>query len=60
MGEIFSDNIDKRVFVISNDVICEIDNIENIQTKNANVMITNIKSTSGCGYFLAEGQILYS
>ena len=51
MGEIFSDNIDKRVFVISNDVICEIDNIENIQTKNVNVMLTNIKSTSGCAYF---------
>ena len=60
MGEIFSDNIDKRVFVISNDVICEIDNIENIQTKNVNVMLTNLKSTSGCAYFLAEGQILYS
>ena len=60
MGEIFTDEEDKRVFVISNDVICEIDNIENIQTKNVNVMLTNIKSTSGCNYFLAEGQILYS
>ena len=60
MGEIFSDNIDKRVFVISKDVIGEIDNIENIQTKNVNVMLTNIKSTSGCAYFLAEGEILYS
>ena len=60
MGEIFSDNIDKRVFVISNDVICEINNIENIQTKNVNVMLTNIKSTSGCAYFLEEGEILYS
>ena len=58
MGEIFSDNINKRVFVISNIVICEIDNIENIQTKNVNVMLTNIKSTSGCAYFLAEGKIL--
>ena len=51
MGEIFSDNIDKRVFVLSNDFICEIDNIENIQTKNVNVMLTNIKSTSGCAFF---------
>ena len=58
MGEIFSDTIDKRVFVISNDVICEIDNNENIQTKNVNVMLTNIKSTSGCAYFSAEGEIL--
>ena len=58
MGEIFTDEEDKRVFVISNDVICEIDNIENIQTKNVNVMLTNIKSTSGCNYFLAEGEIL--
>ena len=60
MGEIFSANIDKRVFVISNDMICEIANVDDIQTKNVNVMLTKIKSTSGCAYFLAEGQILHS
>ena len=58
IGEIFSDNIDKRVFVISNDIICEIFNVDDIQTKNVNVMLTNIKSTSGCAYFLAEGELL--
>ena len=60
MGEIFTDEKDKRVFVISNDIICEIANVDDIQTKNVNVMLTNIKSTSGCNYFLAEGQIQYS
>ena len=58
MGEIFTDEEDKRVFVISNDIICEIANVDDIQTKNVNVMLTNIKSTSGCTYFLAEGEIL--
>ena len=48
MGEIFTDEEDKRVFVISYDVICEIVNVDNIQTKNVNVMLINIKSTSGC------------
>ena len=48
MGEIFTDEEDKRVFVISNDIICEIANVDDIQTKNVNVMLTNIKSTSGC------------
>ena len=52
--------MDERVFVISNDVICEIVNIddaENIQTNTICVMLTGIKSTSGCAYFLAEGKI---
>ena len=60
MGEIFTDEEDKRVFVISNDIICEIANVDDIQIKNVNVMLTNIKFLSGCNYFLAEGQILYS
>ena len=62
IGEIFTDGIDKRVFVISNDVICEIVNIDiidNIQTKTVSVVLTNIKSTSGCNYFLSEGMIIY-
>ena len=61
MGELFTNNIDKRVFVISNDVIYEIINIDNyddIQTQNnVNIMLTNIKSTSGCQYFLAKGRL---
>ena len=60
-GDLFTDGIDKRVFVISHDVICEInniDNIENIPTKNISVRLINIKSTSGCAYFLAEGNII--
>ena len=56
--KIFTDEEDKRVFVISNDIICEIVNVENIQTKNVNVMLTNIKSTSRCAYFLAKGNII--
>ena len=51
VGDLITDCKDNRVFVISNDVICEIVNIvnlENIQTKNVSVMLTNIKSTSGC------------
>ena len=60
MGGIFTDDEDKRLFVISNDIICEIANVGDIQTKNVNVMLTNIKSTSGCNSFLAEGQMLYS
>ena len=60
MGEIITYEEDKRVFAISNDIICEIANVDDIQTKNVNVMLTNIKTTSGCNYLLAEGQILYS
>ena len=54
MGQILTDEEDKRVSVISNDIICESANVDDIQTKNVNVMLTNIKSTSGCNYFLAE------
>ena len=48
----------REIFVISNDVICEIDNVDDIQTKIISVMLTNIKSTSGCAYFLAKGNII--
>ena len=57
-GEIFSDEKDDRVFVLSYDIICEILNDVDFNKNNVNVMITNIKSTNGCVYFLAEGNII--
>ena len=60
-GEIFSDEKDDRVFVLSYDIICENLNIDNFNkikdTNNVNVILTRIKSTNGCIYFLAEGNI---
>ena len=57
-GEIFSED-DNRVFVISHDVICEVDNAKDNQSKNfVSVMLSNIKSTSGCAYFLAKGHMI--
>ena len=62
-GEIFSnDRDDDRVFVISYDIICEILNIsilDKIKSQNhVRVRLQNIKSTNGCFYFLAEGNII--
>ena len=59
-GEIFADDNDKRVFVISHDMNCEIENIKNHNhlTNNIRVILTSIKSTSGCSYFLAKGYII--
>ena len=61
-GEIFSNDKDDRVFVLSYDIICEILNFDNfdkiLNKNNVNVMITNIKSTNGCIYFLAQGNFL--
>ena len=62
-GEIFhNENKDDRVFVLSYDIICEILNIADfnkIKNKNnINVMLTNIRSTNGCIYFLAQGNII--
>ena len=60
-GEIFSDEKDDRVFVLSYDIICEILNVDFNKIKNKNnvyVRLTNIKSTNGCIYFLAEGEII--
>ena len=57
-GDIIIGKLDNNGFVISNDIICEIDNYDDIQSKdNVKVMITNIKSTSGCAYFLAKGRL---
>ena len=59
-GEIFSDEKDDRVFVLSYDIICEILNVDFNKIKNKNnvyVRLTHIKSTNGCVYFLAEGNI---
>ena len=61
IGDLFTHDIDMRVFVISNDIICDIvniDDVENIQTRNIYIRLTNIKSTSGCNYFLAVGSII--
>ena len=60
-GEILSCENDNRVFVLSYDIICEFLNVNDfnkIKDKNiVNVVLTRIKSTNGCIYFLAEGNI---
>ena len=61
IGEIFSDEKDDRVFVLSYDIICEILNVDfnKIKIKNiAYVRLSHIKSTNGCIYFLAQGEII--
>ena len=62
LGELFSNDKDDRVFVISYDIICEILNtniLDKIKSKNhVRVRLENIKSTNGCFYFLAEGNII--
>ena len=61
-GEIFQNGKDDRVFVLSYDIceILNIDNFNNIKNENnVNVMLTNIKSTNGWVYFLAEGEIIH-
>ena len=61
-GEIFFNGKDDKILVISYDIICEILNIDDIDIiedqYNVNVMLTNIKSTNGCIYFLAQGNII--
>ena len=61
-GEIFSSDKDDRVFVLSYDIICEILNVKDFNKINdqnyINVILTRIKSTNGCIYFLAEGNII--
>ena len=61
-GELFSNDNDDRVFVMSFDIICEIlntDILDKIKSKDhVRVILQNIKSTNGCMYFLAEGNII--
>ena len=60
-GDLFTDDIEKKVFVISNDIIFEIVNrhyVKNDKKTNVSVKKLNFKSTSGCSYFLSEGEIL--
>ena len=60
-GEIFQNEKDDRVFVLSYDIICEILNVVFNKIKNKNnvyVKLTHIKSTNGCIYFLAQGEII--
>ena len=61
-GELFSNDNDNRAFVISNDIICEILNTDILSKIKSNnhikVRLQNIKSTNGCFYFLANGNII--
>ena len=61
-GELFSYDRDDRVFVIGFDIICEIlntDILPKIKSKNhIKIRLQNIKSTNGCMYFLADGNII--
>ena len=61
-GEIFYNGRDDRVFVLSYDIICEILNIDDFDKisnkNNVDVILSNIKSTNGCIYFLAQGNII--
>ena len=57
---LFKNDIKKRVFVISNDIICVIVNRDDIEEKkitNVREKIFNKKITFGCSYFLAESII---
>ena len=62
-GELYSNDKDDRLFVISYDIICETLNtniLDKIKSKNyVRVRLENIKSTNGCFYFLAEGNIIF-
>ena len=62
LGELFSNDNDDRVFVISYDIICEILNtniLPKIKSKNqVKVRLTNRKSTNECIYFLSQGEII--
>ena len=61
-GEFFSYEKDDRVFVLSYDIICEILNVDFDKIKNKKnvyVRLIHIKSTNGCIYFLARGEIIY-
>ena len=60
-GEIFQNEKDDRVFVLSYDIICEILNVDFNKIKNKNnvyVKLTYIKSTNGYIYFLTRGDII--
>ena len=61
-GELFSYDKDDRAFVISYDIICEILNrhiLDKIKSYNhISLRLENIKSTKGCIYFLAQGNII--
>ena len=56
-GDIIIGDTEKRFFVISNDIICEIVNREN-ERRNVSIRLIKIKCNSGCSYVLAEGEIL--
>ena len=61
-GEFFSNEKDDIIFVLSYDIFCEILNIDDFDKikdkNNVKVKLINIKSTKGCIYFLAQGNII--
>ena len=61
-GEIFLNGKDDKILVISYDIICEILNIEDIDIikdkHNVLVRLINVRSTNGCIYFRAQGEII--
>ena len=60
-GENFSSDKDDRVFVLSYDIICEILDVDFNKIKdknNVHVRLTDVKSTNGCIYFLAQGNVI--
>ena len=60
-AEIFSNGKDDRVFVLSYDILCEILNVDFNKIKNKNIVyvkLTYIKSTNGCIFCLARGDII--
>ena len=61
-GEVFSCDRDDRVFVLSYDIICEFLKVDFNKIKDKNnvyVRLSHIKSTNGCIYFLARGEIIH-
>ena len=61
IGDSFKNDIDKRVFVMSKDVICEIFNRDYVKSDKIaifSVRMINIKRTPGCVYFIAEGILI--
>ena len=59
-GYICYDKNHNTAFVLSYDIICDILNIDKYKNIKDNVYVelTYIKSTNGCIYFLAEGNII--
>ena len=60
-GDIIMGYIEKRSFVMSNDIICELVNpgvFQDNKRRNVSIRLLNINCTSGWSFFLAECEIL--